>query len=171
MTQKSIVIANDTGLNVRGEINNALETIATGFTGSSEPATTYPNMIWNDTSGTNTIKKQRNSANDAWVILGNFINGVFYNADRATIETDTITLTTTWSGSEAPYTQAVTVSGILATDNPIIGLIPSSTYETAEAEMKDYSKLYSAVTSKDTITFYAKEATTTALALQVKIIR
>ncbi len=171
MTQKSIVIVNDTGINVRAEMNNALETLATNFAGSSEPNATYTGQDWLDTSGTYPVWKKRNSDNSAWVTIGTFTNDGFITEDRPTIETLTATITTTWSGSEAPYTQAVTVSGVLATDNPIIGLIPSSTYETAEAEMKDYSKLYSAITSKDTITFYAKEVTTTALSLQVKIIR
>ena len=43
-----------------------------------------------------------------------------------------------WTGTEAPFTQAVTVSGVLSTDSPIIDLVPDDDdYETAVAEALD----------------------------------
>lgn len=169
--QTSIVIEDGTGSEVLTQMNNAFESLASNFTGGSEPTETYPGMIWMDTSQPNTVKKQRNTDNSGWIILGTFIDGVFYNADRAIIETYTINLGTTWTGTEAPYTQDVAVPGILATDNPIIGLLQSSSYETAQAQLQDYGKLYRAVTSADTVTFYAKESTSNSLTLQLKVIR
>ena len=169
--QSSIEILDGTGTEVLEQMNNAFKTIASNFTGSSEPSATYAGMIWLDTSGTNAVKKQRNADNNAWIVLGTFIDGVFYNADRATIQTATITLGTTWTGSQAPFTQEVSVSGVLATDNPQAGVVLSSTYETAKTQLKEYAKIYRGVTSAGKVTFYAKEVTTEELTLQLKIIR
>lgn len=169
--QAGINIIDGTGSEVLEQMNNALETLASNFSGSSEPAETYAGMTWLDTSGTNPVKKERNADNTDWIVLGTFIDDVFYNADRATIQTVTITLGTTWTGSEAPFTQEVSVSGMLATDNPQAGIILSSTYATATEQLKEYAKIFRAVTSAGKVTFYAKEATTVDLSIQLKIIR
>jgi len=169
--QSTIKIGDGTGTEVLGQINNALETIASNFTGGSEPAETYAGMTWLDTSGTNPVKKERSADNTAWIVIGTFINGAFQNADRAKIETVTVTLGTTWVGSAAPFSQEVTVADMLATDNPQAGIVLSSTYDTAKAQIKEYAKIYRAVTSAGKVTFYAKEATTTELTIQLKIIR
>ena len=76
-----------------------------------------------------------------------------------------------WTGDAAPYTQAVTVSGVLASDSPIIDLVPSSVYATAVAEDTAWGSIYRAVTSANTITFYAKEAPTVALDFKARCIR
>lgn len=83
----------------------------------------------------------------------------------------TATLNTTWSGSAAPYSKAQTISGILATDKPIIDLVPSSTFATAEAQEEAWANIYRAVTSANTITFYAKEKPTVSIPIQVRCIR
>lgn len=82
----------------------------------------------------------------------------------------TATLSTTWSGSAAPYSQAVTISGVLATDRPIIDLVPSSTYSTAESQIEAWGYIYRAVTSLNKITFYATEKPTVSLPIQVRCI-
>jgi hypothetical protein len=76
-----------------------------------------------------------------------------------------------WAGEAAPYTQAVTISGVLANDSPIIDLVPSSVYATAVAEDAAWGNIYRAVATADTITFYAKEAPTVALAFKARCIR
>lgn len=76
-----------------------------------------------------------------------------------------------WLGAAAPYTQDVTINGILATDEPIIDLVPSSTYATAMTEDEEWGYIYRAVTSADTITFYAKEKPTGALNFKARCIR
>ena len=169
--QKLIVIEDGTGSEVLQQLNNAFESIATNFMGSSEPEKTYPSMSWIDTSGAFPVKKQRNTDDSEWIVLGEFKEGVFYNADRAFIETKTITLGTTWNGTNAPYSQTVEVEGLLASDVPIVGLIQSGTYTAAQTQLTDYAKIYRAVTSNGAITFYANESTSTTLTLQLKIIR
>ena len=77
-----------------------------------------------------------------------------------------------WTGTEAPFTQAVTISGILSTDSPIIDLVPDDDdYATAVAEDTAWGSIYRAVTSANTITFYAKEAPTVALNFKARCIR
>lgn len=92
-------------------------------------------------------------------------------AENAVSTVYTATLDTTWSGNEAPYTKAQTISGILASDKPIIDLVPSDTFEDAEAQEEAWANIYRAVTSANTITFYAKEKPTVSIPIQVRCIR
>lgn len=81
------------------------------------------------------------------------------------------TLDTTWSGSSAPFTKTQTVSGILATDTPIVDVVMSGTFATDEARQEAWSYVYRAVTSANAITFYATEKPTVSLPIQVKVVR
>lgn len=60
-----------------------------------------------------------------------------------------------WNGSTAPYTQEVTISGMLASDKPKIGLIASAAYETAEEEREAWGYILDAETSENTLIFRA----------------
>ena len=92
-------------------------------------------------------------------------------ADGAVTQVYTGTLTTTWSGSAAPYTQALTVSGILAADMPIVDLVPSGTYATAEKQIEAWGYVYRIVTAANKITAYATETPTVALPIQIRAVR
>ncbi len=60
------------GLQLVQDMNKALETIATDFAGSTDPAAmAWPYSTWADT-GTGTFKR-RNAANSAWVIEGRLL--------------------------------------------------------------------------------------------------
>lgn len=83
----------------------------------------------------------------------------------------TATLDTTWSGTSAPYTKTVSVSGILSTDTPIIDVVMSGTYATDEARSEAWGYIYRAVTANDSITFYAMEKPTVSLPIQIKVVR
>ena len=83
----------------------------------------------------------------------------------------TATLNTTWSGSAAPYTKTITVSGILATDTPIIDIVMSGTYATDEARIEAWGYIYRAVTANGSMTFYATEKPTVSLPIQIKVVR
>ena len=80
-------------------------------------------------------------------------------------------IATGWSGSSAPYTKAVTVSGILATDRPVIDFRPSGTYSTDKTAEEAFLNIYRAVTAANKITFYAHEKPTVAIPIQVKVVR
>ncbi len=80
--------------------------------------------------------------------------------------------TTGWTGSEAPYSYAATVSGILSTDVPHVDLdLSSSDYGDIEDIETSYSKVYRAVSSTDTITFYASAVPEIAVPLKIKVVR
>ena len=83
----------------------------------------------------------------------------------------TATLDTNWSGSSAPYSKTVTVSGILATDTPIIDVVMSGTYSTDEARIEAWGYIYRAVCNNGSITFYATEKPTVSLPIQIKVVR
>lgn len=68
MSQNDFVIANQSAPNFRADLNNALEALASLSSGSTEPSTTYANMLWYDTD--NNILKMRTEADDAWIDIG-----------------------------------------------------------------------------------------------------
>lgn len=76
-----------------------------------------------------------------------------------------------WTGS-GPYTAAKTVSGILSTDVPILDLDLSAVdFANVSAKQSDWAQVYRAVTSADTVTFYALTQPTETLAVQIKVVR
>ena len=86
-------------------------------------------------------------------------NGIGEKQDKAIKAT--ITLSTTWTD----LTQSVSVSGISASHNAILDIITTSS--DFEAQQEEWSKVYKAETYDGGIKFYAKEATSTALTIQV----
>lgn len=83
----------------------------------------------------------------------------------------TATIGTGWTGTAAPYSIDVTVTGILATDTPLIDLNPSATFATAEAEIEAWGYIYRAVTAANKITFYATEKPTVSIPVKIKAVR
>ena len=93
-------------------------------------------------------------------------------ASKATTTVYTATIGTSWSGSAAPYTQTVSVPGILSTDTPIVDINFSSiTYSNKEAVVTAWSSIYRITTSNNSITVYADEKTETAVPIQLKVVR
>lgn len=86
-------------------------------------------------------------------------NGIGEKQDKAIKAT--ITLSTTWTD----LTQSVSVSGISASHNAILDIVTTSS--DFEAQQEEWSKVYKAETYDGGIKFYAKEATSTALTIQV----
>ena len=86
-------------------------------------------------------------------------------------KTWTATITTTWSGS-GPYTQSVTVSGILASDMPHITPVYSSDDATALAQKEAWACVSKAVTAANSITFACfEDKPSTAIPIQIEVIR
>ena len=79
---------------------------------------------------------------------------------------------TDWSGTD-PVTAVKTVSGVLATDRPLIDLdLSSVAFADVETKQTEYAKLYRvAATDTDEITFYALEAPTESLDILIKVVR
>lgn len=82
----------------------------------------------------------------------------------------TATLSTSWSGSAAPYTQTVTINGITSAHNPIIDVVMSGTYSTDQRRIEQWGYIYRAVTGTNQITFYASEKLTIDLPIRVKVV-
>lgn len=68
MSQEDYNVANSDGATFRADLNNQLAAIATLNSGATAPTTTFAFMLWPDTA--NSLLKQRNAANSAWVTLG-----------------------------------------------------------------------------------------------------
>lgn len=76
-----------------------------------------------------------------------------------------------WTGTSAPFSQAITVSGILETDKPKVDVVVSSTYATAETEIEAWGYVYRIVTSQNGVTAYATEKPEVSLSIQMEVIR
>lgn len=79
-----------------------------------------------------------------------------------------ITLDTTWTGAEAPYTKTISVNGILATDIVNIEPIYSNTLETRLTEKEEYAKISMINSANDSVTITCDEEKPT-MALNVRL--
>lgn len=68
MANHDYVLDDNPGATFRTDVNAVLQAIVTNNSSATEPAVTFPNMWWYDTS-TATLKR-RNNANDAWIVMG-----------------------------------------------------------------------------------------------------
>lgn len=86
--------------------------------------------------------------------------------------TTTATIFTSWTGSAAPYTQTVSISGVLVSDTPHIIPTYSTTLATAKAQKEAWAKVSKAETAADSIIFTCfEEKPTTAIPIQIEVIR
>ena len=93
-------------------------------------------------------------------------------ASGAVTQTFTATIPAAgWTGEAAPYTNAMTVTGLLAADTPLVDMIPSDTFETAEAEIEAYGAIYRMRTAENTLTVYATEKPAVDINIQIKAVR
>lgn len=89
--------------------------------------------------------------------------------DSARVVTYTAQIGTAWTDNGGYYTQEIPVEGIKATDNPIMDLV--ATTSGFEAEQAVYAKIFKVVTAQNKITVYSAEATTTAINVQMKVVK
>ena len=76
-----------------------------------------------------------------------------------------------WTGGD-PYVQTITLSGIKATDYPMVDLLASSTYATAEEQIDAFGCIYKVVASaNNSLTFYATDEPSVDIPIQVRCIR
>lgn len=83
----------------------------------------------------------------------------------------TATLDTTWTGTEAPFTKTQTVTGILATDTPIVDVVMSGVLATDEARQEAWAGIYRITTADNSVTLYATEKPAVELPIQIKVVR
>lgn len=75
-----------------------------------------------------------------------------------------------WTGSAAPYICDMTVTGLLAVDKPIVDIIPSATYATAETQIEAYGHIYRMVAQENKIVAYATDKPAVDIPIQVKAV-
>lgn len=84
----------------------------------------------------------------------------------------TATITTSWTGSTAPFTQEVTIPGMLDSDTPHIMPVYSTALETALAQKEAWGLVSDAEASAGKIVFKCfEEKPTTAIPIQIEVNR
>lgn len=76
-----------------------------------------------------------------------------------------------WTGTEAPYTQQVTVDDILEADVPVVDISLSDIYETAQKQLDSYAYIYRILTYDGSIVVYASKPTEDDVTIQMKVDR
>ena len=76
-----------------------------------------------------------------------------------------------WTGTEAPYTQQVTVEGILESDVPVVDISLGDIYETVQKQLDSYAYIYKILTYDGYIVVYASEPTEDNVTVQMKVDR
>lgn len=114
MAQHDYSIANDSGANVRADLNNALAAIVSLNSGASSPTTTFAFQLWADS--TTGLLKIRNAANSAWVTVGTMAST---NLGLATLASPSFTGTVTSAGNiSMTGTGAIDVAAGTAAERP-----------------------------------------------------
>lgn len=81
------------------------------------------------------------------------------------------TIGTSWTGTVAPYSQTITVAGILSTDKPVMYDRVSDTAATAKDQLEAFGKLHKIKTSAGRITVTAFEKTTVPIPITLEVKR
>jgi hypothetical protein len=114
VAQHDYSIANDSGANVRADLNNVLAAIVSQNSGASAPTTTFAFQPWADT--TTGLLKIRNAANSAWVTVGTLADT---NLGLATLASPSFTGTVTSAGNiSMTGTGAIDVAAGTAAERP-----------------------------------------------------
>ena len=91
---------------------------------------------------------------------------------KATVVKIASALTANWIGAAAPYTQTVTIDGILEADTPHISPVYSDTLETAIAQKEAWSLVSKAVTGDGVIVFSCfEDVPSVEIPIMVEVIR
>ena len=76
-----------------------------------------------------------------------------------------------WQGETAPFTQTVSLAGLLGSDTPLVDVQLSGTFSTDRKRLEDYAQLYRAVAEAGALTVYALGRPTVMLPLRILCIR
>lgn len=109
MSQNDMSIANADGATFRGDLNAALQALASSSGGTTAPSTTYPFQPWADTS--TGLLKIRDAANTSWITIGTLASARLgldigftvspQTSDFVASSTDNVLHTITTAGSPA----------------------------------------------------------------------
>jgi hypothetical protein len=94
------------------------------------------------------------------------------NANKAVTVEYTVTIpSATWTGATAPFTKVVTVTGILATDNPLPGYVPTGVYATDVIIKENFGLILGIETASNSITVTASEVPSADIPIILKAVR
>ena len=88
---------------------------------------------------------------------------------KAVVAYYTATIGTTWVDQTGYFTQDVTVTGLLATDKPVVDYVPTLDFNADVAA--DYGNIYKMMASANTLTIYSKEISTNVIPIQIMVVR
>lgn len=153
------------------------------FVPSSSLATVATSGSYNDLSNTPTIPtKTSDLTNDSNFVSSSSLATVATSGSYTDLSnTPTIPtvsdysaslLSSGWNGSSAPYTQTVSVQGILATDTPIVDVVLDSSTSTAISQNNSWAFVSKIETSADSITATCLESKPEVdLPIHLKVVR
>ena len=101
----------------------------------------------------------------------NRIEGNTADLDARVFRATAVLPETDWIGSEAPYSRSITVPGLLATDSPIVDLVPSTTWATLLTEEEAWGAIKRVVAGTNSLVFYAAEVPLVSLDIKVEVHR
>ena len=157
------ILNESTAGNLLEKINKNASDIQNVSSKASSNATSITNLTSKVSTNTSNISKNTSDISTNKSNIGtntSSINSLKTSKQDKAIKT-TITLGTSWSS----LTQSVSVSGITTNHNAILDVVTSTS--NYEAQQTEWAKVYNAETYNGGIKFYAKEATSTALTIQV----
>jgi hypothetical protein len=93
------------------------------------------------------------------------------NTKKASTATYTATVTTSWTKSGDCFYQDIAVNGVLATDNPVVDIVPGSDNAANALYAEAICKVFRITTSANSIRVWATEAIKTAFPIQLKVVR
>ena len=77
----------------------------------------------------------------------------------------------TSGNSYSYYRKELTVSGILASDNPIVDVVTSSVPSTAEEQLSSWGNIYKILTQANQLVLIASEIPEVSIPIQIKVVR
>lgn len=151
----------------------ATEILISGLTPATATVTNTPGPHTHSASDiTSTLPISKGGTNSTTAAGARTALGVTpANIGAATTTTYTATISTSWSGS-GPYTQNITVSGLLSTDNPIVGPVLSATLATRQAQQEAWNMVSRITASANALALTCDDdKPTTAIPIQIKVVR
>jgi len=104
MSQHDYVLGNQSGSAFRADLNLALAALVSQNSGATEPATPYAYMIWLDTTAG--LVKERNAANEAWVIIGDLGQPYWGMSTTAYVDAAAAALAAAYAAADAAHAAA-----------------------------------------------------------------
>lgn len=83
MSQSDYVISDQSGVALLTDLTSSLQALATNNSGPTQPSTTYPLMVWDDTTAGR--RKQRTADDLAWVDIGPIAEAMASEADLTSV--------------------------------------------------------------------------------------